>query len=210
MQTRRTIVVAAALLAAAAFAQDKPAATQPAKDAASPPKAVVGQDAPAFTLLDSAGKKHSLADLKDKTVVLEWVNQQCPWSVKSLPVAKELARKYADKGVVWLAIDSTWGRKPEENEKYIKDQTLPYPILMDTDGAVGRQYGATNTPHLFVIARGKLVYAGALHNDQEGRKPKAEVRQYVDEALGAVTAGKPVPLAETKAWGCNVKYKGGK
>ena len=74
-------------------------------------------------------------------------------------------------------------------------------------GKVGKALGAKTTPHIFVINKGKLAYAGALHDDQFGKKPESEVRTYVDDALNAVLAGKDVPLAETTPWGCGVKYK---
>jgi peroxiredoxin len=210
MQTRRMAVFGGAiLLVVMAIAQEAkpPAAPAPAPATTQPSPAKVGQGAPDFTLLDSAGKKHGLAELKDKIVVLEWLNQDCPWSAKGMPVCNELASKYAPQGVVWLGIESTHFRTPEQNETYIKDNKLPYPILMDTDGKIGRLYGAKTTPHVFIIEKGKLVYAGGLHNDQAGSKPKAEFRNYVDEGLAALLAGKAVPVAETTSWGCPVKYK---
>lgn len=167
----------------------------------------IGQPAPDFTLLDCSGKKHALAELKDKVVVLEWVNKECPWSLKAVPVMKAMRKKYADKGIVWLGIDSTWLRKAEDDAKYIKDKELDFAILMDSDGKVGRAYGAKTTPHIFVINKGTLVYMGGLHNDQYERMKPSESRNYLDEALTAVLAGKDVPMAETTPWGCPVKYE---
>jgi peroxiredoxin len=169
--------------------------------------AQVGQEAPDFTLLDCSGKKHELSDYKDRIVVLEWLNQQCPWSVKAVPVMKDLRKKYEGKGIVWLGVDSTHWRKPEENVQYIKDKGLDFPILMDNDGRVGRMYGAKTTPHVYVINKGRLVYRGALHDDQHGQKKDSEVRNYLDQAIQAVLDGKDVPVAETTSWGCSVKYK---
>jgi peroxiredoxin len=171
--------------------------------------AKVGQPAPDFTLVDCTGKKVTLAELKDKVVVLQWVNQECPWSVKAIPAIKEVQKKHAGKGIVWLGIDSTFGRTAEEDANYIKDKELNHAILMDTDGKVGHSYGAKTTPHVFVLNKGTLVYMGALHNNQQGDKKPEEVRNYLDEALSAVLAGKEVPLAETTAWGCRVKYQDG-
>lgn len=176
-----------------------------AVDPNAPQKAKVGETAPVFELQDYAGKTIELADYKGKVVVLEWLNQECPWSRKARPEMKRLYEKYQDhKNVVWFGVDSTAGRKAADNEKYVKDEHIPYTILMDPDGKVGQLYGAKTTPHIFVIADGKLVYAGALHNNQSGRE--AETRNYLDEALTAVLAGEKVPLAETKPWGCGVKY----
>jgi peroxiredoxin len=211
--TARLLAIGTSLLAiSAAWAQDQTGKEQAGATAqkGGDPAAVeakVGQAAPDFTLLDCTGKKHRLADYKDKLVVLEWVNQQCPFSVKAVPIMKELRKRYAGKGIVWLGIESTHFRKPEENLQYIKDKELDFPILMDNDGKVGRMYGAKVTPHMFVINKGQLVYQGALHNMPEGGDKEAAGRNYVDEALAAVLAGKPVPVAETTPKGCNVKYK---
>lgn len=171
-------------------------------------KAKVGKAAPEFTLKDCDGKEHSLSDFEDKIVVLEWVNQQCPWCIKAIPTMKKLHKKYGDnEDIVWIGIESTNWRKPAENKKFIKEHKLAYPILMDNSGRVGKTYGAKTTPHVYVIAKGKLVYQGALHNNQYGKKKESEVRNYLDEALTAILADKDVPVAETTPWGCSVKYK---
>lgn len=210
MQTRLSVlrIVGVTVLAAAgawvvAAAQQGPAG----QHASGLGRVEVGKSAPDFTLVDSAGKTHRLSDYKDRVVVLEWLNQECPWSVKAVPDVKSLYDRYAKKGVVWLGIDSTHWRRPEQNVKYARDKGIPFPILGDADGKVGRLYGARTTPHLFVIEKGTIVYAGALHNNQYGRMAEADARNYVDEALAAVLAGKKVPLSETKPWGCSVKYK---
>lgn len=202
-----TVALMLAVAAARLAAQEPTAKEDPSAKPEPPKTAQVGQAAPDFVLLDCTGQKHALSESKDKLVVLEWLNKECPWSDRGRPVVHETYRKYADKGVVWFGIDSTHGRRPEVNVQYAKDREIPFPILLDEDGKVGRLYGAKTTPHVFVISKGKLVYAGALHNDPQGDKPKSEVRNYLDEALAAVLAGKDVPVAETKPWGCTVKYR---
>ncbi len=213
MQTRSSALSLMSVLAFAvgtAFAQEQPPAAEPAEKPA--PAAKVGEAAPDFTLTDCNGKKFTLAELKDKLVVLEWVSQECPFCIKSIPVVKQIQKKYEGKGIVWVGVESTHWRKSEENVNFIKEKELEYTILMDTDGRVGHLYGAKTTPHVFIINKGKLVYAGALSNDQSGKKKPEEVRGYVDEALAAILGGKDVPVAETTPWGCSVKYakSGGK
>jgi peroxiredoxin len=183
------------------------AAQAPDQKPTPPATARVGQDAPDFTLSDCEGHQHTLSGHKDQIVVLEWLNQQCPVSRGAVPVMKEMRRKYAGQPVLWLGIDSTYYRKPQEDVQYAKDQGLDVPILMDTDGRVGHLYGAKVTPHIFIVSKGKLVYAGALRSKPPDGKPETESRNYLDEALQAALAGKDVPVAETKAWGCSVKYK---
>ncbi len=223
MQTSRSRIAwgcVVVLIAGAAWGQEQKPAV-PAQGVAPPPvqqpsqaaeqaqpaaKVKVGQPAPDFTLLDVEGKKHSLAELKDRVVVLQWTNKDCPVVQRVLPDLRDLAKKHADK-VVWLAIDSTPGRTAEQYANYAKEHQLSFPILLDADQKVGREYGATNTPHLFVINKGTVVYAGGLSDDPNGKKKPDEVRNYVDEAVTAVLVGKPVPLTETAAWGCKIKYK---
>ena len=82
--------------------------------------------------------------------------------------------------------------------------------MIDDSGSVGHTYGATNTPHMFVIDKsGTLVYAGAIDNspDAEGESPTGSALvNYVSDALDAIAAGKPVTISQTKAYGCGVKY----
>lgn len=192
-----SVAVVALLLSAGAFAQEK--------GGESKGKAAIGQPAPDFSLVDITGKTHKLSDYKDKIVVLEWINRQCPYSVKAAPLMKKTADEYLKKGIVWLAIDSSSYATAKDNEQYTKDKQLPYPILMDTDGAVGHLFGARTTPHIFIINKGTLAYMGAHDNGNQGGEGS---RNYVAESLEALLAGKAVPVAETKSYGCSVKYKG--
>lgn len=167
-------------------------------------RARIGHAAPDFTLTDCNGKQHKLSDLKGKIVVLEWINKGCPFSVKANPTMIKTAAKYKDKGVVWLAIDSTHFNEPADNAKYIKQKSIPYPILTDSHGAVAKTYKAKSTPHMFVIdKKGDLVYTGAIDN----RRTKDGYRNHVVEALDLLLEGKPVEVSKTRPYGCRVKYK---
>lgn len=172
-------------------------------------KAVIGKPAPDFTLKGVDGKDYKLADYKDKIVVLEWFNQKCPFVVGAAKLMAETSAKYAKKDVIWLAIDSTHpehrdNRTSEQTLEYAKKNSLKYPILRDSDGKVGRAYGAKTTPHMFIINKGELVYVGG-HSNVQGAKPGD--RNYVAEALDALLEGKSVPSASTKNRGCSIKYK---
>lgn len=179
--------------------------------------AVVGAPAPDFALKDLDGKPVRLSDFKGKTVVLEWFNPECPF-VKAAHTRGSLvdtAKRHARAGVVWLAINSgapgKQGTGAEKNKEAAKGFGLEHPILLDESGETGRAYGATNTPHMFVIdPAGKLVYRGAIDNspDGEGKSPTdGKLVNHVDAALAALAAKKPVEPAQTKAYGCSVKYK---
>jgi peroxiredoxin len=166
-----------------------------------------GDMAPGFTLKSTDGKEISLADYKGKVVVLEWVNQECPFVVRhyKAKTMTTLAEKWAAKDVVWLAINSSHHLNADHNMAFAKAEKLPYPLLNDQAGEVGRAYGAKTTPHMFVIgADGKVLYNGAIDNDMKG--DKADKMNYIDAALTSVTAGQPVATATTTPYGCSVKY----
>ena len=181
--------------------------------------ATVGQAAPTFSATDASGKVVSLADLKGKTVVLEWVNPECPYVRKHYDSANMQATQKAatGKGVVWLSVNSTHRshydfKKPAEMLAWAQKQgAAPSATLMDLEGKIGRAYAARTTPHMYVIdAKGTLVYAGGI-DDKPSANP-ADVKtakNYVNAALADVLAGQPVAQAVTRAYGCSVKYSDG-
>jgi peroxiredoxin len=179
--------------------------------------ATVGQPAPDFTLTELSGRRLSLHDFKGKRVVLEWFNPRCPFInlAHTKGSLKGMAARVEAQGVVWLAVNSSGEGKQgfgaEENTAGKAKFGLDHPILLDPTGAVGHAYGATNTPHMFVIDEaGTLVYRGAIDNspDGEGESPTGgKLVNYVDSALEALAAKRDVSVKETKAYGCSVKYE---
>ena len=171
--------------------------------------ATVGSEAPAFALQDQNGKEVKLSDYAGKIVVLEWWNEGCPYVQRHAQeqTMQKVADKYKEKGVVWLAISSNAGVSNEQNKKAVEKFKLSYAILNDSTTAVARSYGAKATPHMFVIDKqGKIAYSGAIDNDPEGDK-KDDVN-YVAKAIEELINGGTVSVAETKAYGCGVKYSG--
>lgn len=180
--------------------------------------ATVGQPAPDFTLMDTAGKPVKLSDFKGKNVVLEWHNPGCPFVRKHYQGNMQaLQKETIDQGGVWLAINSTRDdsadyQSPAQLGRWMTDQKAsPTATLMDEDGTVGQTYAARVTPHMYVInAQGLLVYAGAIDSIASARVddiPKAT--NYVRQVLGELKAGKPVSVATNRAYGCSIKYKSG-
>jgi peroxiredoxin len=183
------------------------------------PSATVGQPAPVFNATDVAGKAVSLADFKGRHVVLEWVNPGCPYVVKhygsgNLPGTQKEATA---KGVVWLAINSTTPdhgdyQAPAALAAWMQShKAAATHTLMDADGRIGRAYGARTTPHMYVIdPRGLLVYAGAIDSKPTANPADiATATNHVKAALAETLAGKPVSVAQTRAYGCSVKYGSG-
>jgi peroxiredoxin len=178
--------------------------------------AVVGQAAPPFSATDTAGRLVSLADFKGKTVVLEWVNPGCPFVQKHYRSANMQATQKAAvaQGAVWLSVNSTAVgdtdyKAPGEMGAWMQQQRgVPSSTLMDSDGRVGRAYGARTTPHMFIIdGSGRLVYAGAIDSKPSGKVADIETAtNYVAQAVNELAAGKPVSVSATAPYGCSVHY----
>ncbi len=179
-------------------------------------QAEIGQPAPDFTLTDMSGIEHTLSDFNGKWVVLEWVNYDCPfvkahYESDNIP---ELQKWVFAQGGIWLSICSS----APEKQGYFEGSTLISRVtaegshtgayLIDSDGTVGRTYGAQTTPHMYVInPAGELVYMGAIDD-----KPATKVGDiggsinYVRAALEAGMAGEKIEVQATKPYGCSVKY----
>jgi len=179
----------------------------------SPP---VGSAAPDFSLTDAKGQTHSLSQYKGKYVVLEWFNPECPFVKKHYGSGnmQKLQEEYTGKGVVWLTIDSNapgseGNMTPEQAEKVTTTwKTHQTALLLDPKGKAGRAYGAKNTPNMVVISpEGKIAYEGAI--DSKATPNPADIpssTNYVKVALDESLAGKPVTTANTRPYGCGIKY----
>jgi glutathione peroxidase-family protein len=176
-------------------------------------QAEIGKSAPDFELKDLDGKVHKLSDYAGKIVVLEWTNPNCPFVVRHYKdnMMNTLQKKYAEKGIVWLTINST---HPEHNDyetneslkKIFTEWKAGYTAhLVDLDGKVGKAYNAQTTPHMYIInEEGILLYNGGIDDDPRGNNDNRV--KYVDEALMKVTSGEGLTTSTTRPYGCSVKY----
>lgn len=176
----------------------------------------IGAPAPAFTLTDIDGAPRSLADFAGKTVVLEWTNHECPFVVKHYD-GKNMPRQQAaatGDDVVWLVVNSSAPGKqghvsPTQAARIQADWNASQTAyLFDTDGTVGRAYGAKTTPHMYIIdADGVLRYNGAIDSIPSASIADLEkAEQYVEIALAELGDGQPVSRPLTQPYGCSVKY----
>lgn len=201
-------------LAALAASTALPVLTTPA----APARAAVqpGSPAPDFKATDSKGHEQELGAYRGKTVVLEWTNHECPYTGKQYSTGNMQALQAAatGAGVIWLSVVSSrpgeqgYVDAAEADRLTESRHAHPTAVLLDPTGRLGHLYGAKTTPHMFVIDRaGTLVYMGAI-DDRPTANPASVkgARNYVREALDAVAAGRPVPLASTRPYGCSVKY----
>lgn len=175
-----------------------------------------GLPAPDFTLTGVDGASVKLSQYRGKYVVLEWFNSECPFVQKHYNSGnmQKLQAKYTDKGIVWLAINSTNPqhsnyRDAKRSRQIMSDwKAKPDSLLLDPGGTVGRAYGARTTPHMYVIdPEGKLVYMGGIDD-----KPSVSARDipgaknYVAAALDDLLAGRSVSDNDTRPYGCSIKY----
>ena len=202
MKTKLLTALCTLAASTALFAADSPA---------------VGTNAPDFSATDSKGKTQTVSQYKGKYVVLEWFNPECPFVKKHYGSGnmQKLQEEFTGKGVVWLSIDSSAAGKEghltaeQANAKMTEWKTKQTALVLDADGKAGQAYGAKNTPHMFVInPEGKIIYEGAI--DSKATPNAADIAgstNYVKVALDESLGGKTVSNANTKPYGCSVKYK---
>ena len=176
----------------------------------------LNKPAPAFTAVDANGKPLALDAYKGKTVVLEWTNHECPYVKKHYESGNipKLQQEAAGKGVVWLQVVSSAPGKQGHVDGATAQKlngerkAAPAATVLDPDGKVGKLYGAQTTPHIFIVnPAGQLVYKGGIDSIATANKDDlAKAENYVSAALAAIGAGKPVEKANTKPYGCAVKY----
>lgn len=177
----------------------------------------VGDAAPDFTGTDSNGKTHKLSDYHGKYVVLEWTNNGCPYTQKHYNSGnmQALQKEWTAKGVVWLTVLSSapgeqgYMTAAQENSYMSKEKSSPTAALLDPTGAIGHEYSAKTTPHMFVIdPSGKLIYDGAIDDHATTDLSDVKVsKNYVSAALTEAMAGQPVAVSYTRPYGCSVKYQ---
>ena len=169
-----------------------------------------GQQVPDFTLSSTDGLRYQLSSYQGKVVVLEWFNPGCPFVKYTYEHSLTTTTANNNPDVVWLAINSSAPNKQghglETNIEAKKTWNIPYPILLDENGGVGKLFDAKTTPHMFVIdQKGVLVYQGALDDSPMGRGGKRT--SYVENVLESLKKGTPIEVGKSQAYGCSVKYQ---
>lgn len=176
----------------------------------------VGDSATDFRLKNVDGKMVSLADYADaKGYIVIFDCNTCPYSKAYNERIIALNKKYASQGFPVLAINANDPRlSPGDSFEAMKSQAkrknYDFPYLVDETQEVARAYGATNTPHVFVLNKVNektlmVAYIGAI--DDNSRNASAVTRKYVEDAVGALLQSKSVPTTKTKAIGCTIKWR---
>ncbi len=173
----------------------------------------VGDVAEDFKLMNIDNKMVSLANYKDaKGFIVTFTCNTCPYAQAYEDRLIGLNKKYAALGYPVIAImpnnpDVQSGDSMEAMKARAKEKGFTFPYLMDKEQKVYPKYGATKTPHVFVLqktSQGNVVkYIGAI--DDNYQDAKAVKTKYVENAVNALLEGKDVPAKETKAIGCTIK-----
>jgi thiol-disulfide isomerase/thioredoxin len=171
----------------------------------------IGETGPGFSLLGTDGKTYSLADMKDnKGVAVIFTCNACPYAKAFEDRIVKLAKEFQPKGIAFVAINpNDPARVPDDSYENMvaraREKGFVFPYLYDSTSEVAAAYGAKVTPHIFLLdAGGKLVYRGRIEDETDAKKSK---NFDLKNAIKALLAGKKVSVAETKAFGCSIKWR---
>jgi len=168
----------------------------------------VGQQSPTWNDLPGIdGKQHSLRDQKAaKFVVVVFVSNNCGMTRACLERVRVLEEQTRPAGVSWIAVNVL--RQPGEDldamRTYWSKHKLPFAYVRDESQAMGRKFGATHTPQVFVLdGQRRIAYMGAMDDHFD---PKQVTEHYLRDALDALLAGREVEITDTLQKGCPIEY----
>ena len=171
-----------------------------------------GDKATDFKLKSVDGKMYSMSDYKDaKGFIVVFTCNHCPFAVKYEDRVIELAKKYKSKGYVLLAINpNDPAAQPDDSfdkmKVRAKEKGFNFPYLFDEGQKIFPQYGATKTPHVFLLDKNLIVkYIGAIDDNVEDASAVKE--HYLENAIAALEKGQEPEVSLTKAIGCSIKVK---
>lgn len=172
----------------------------------------VGDKATDFKLKSVDNKMYSMTDYKDaKGFIVVFTCNHCPFAVKYEDRIIDLAKKYKSKGYILLAINpNDPAVQPDDSfelmQKRAKEKKFTFPYLFDEGQKIYPQYGATKTPHVFLLDKNLVVkYIGAIDDNVEDASQVKE--KYLENAIAALEKGQEPTPNTTKAIGCSIKVK---
>lgn len=207
-----TVIICLSLLSFSAINKNN---EEPKQKVSSTKGYEVGDTAADFKLKNIDGKMVSLSDFKTaKGFIVVFTCNHCPYAKKYEDRIVALDKKYKDAGYPVIAINPNDPNvQPEDGFQQMitraKEKGFTFPYLVDEGQKVYPQYGATKTPHVFILQKeGKkniVKYIGAIDNNYDDPNDVSE--HYVQDAMDALLSGKPVANAKTVAIGCTIKVK---
>lgn len=136
----------------------------------------VGDKAPDFTVTDRTGGKINLQEWTGKTVILRFWSTDCVYCRADTPIFNEYFHKYRDKGLRVIYFNT--GASPEEIAQFVSDLAIPFPVVMDEDGAVAALYRVKIVPQTIIIGPDQKIVAAVL-----GGVGKAELQKLLGKYL---------------------------
>lgn len=168
----------------------------------------IGDPAPSWSgIIGIDDREHGLSDYGDaKAIVLVFTCNHCPVAKAYEDRLVALQKDYQAKGVQLVAVNvnTIAADRLDKMKERAKDKGFNFPYLYDESQKIGRDYGATCTPHVFVLDKDrKIAYMGAIDDTQAAAKVK---KHFLRDALDAILAGEKPAKAATKQFGCSIKY----
>ncbi|MFZ1635431.1 MAG: thioredoxin family protein [Chitinophagales bacterium] len=184
-------------------------------NAPAPAGYAVGDEVKNFSLANIDGKSISLSDYATKEgVIVVFTCNHCPYAKAYESRVMDLDKNFASKGYPVLAINpndpvSVPDDAPENMKKRATEMGYSFPYLFDATQQVAKDFGASRTPHVFVLknTNGKFTveYIGAIDDNTD--EPAAVKTKYVEDAIGSLKKGEKPAVNFTKAIGCTIKWK---
>ena len=166
---------------------------------------------PRFSLVDTAGQKHTPAEWAGKrAVVLFFSSTDCPLANALVPEMNRMQQTYAARGVAFYAVQGDATIAPADVVRHAKEYGFTFPYLFDPDESLAGYTGATTVPEVAVLSpHGDLLYLGRIDNRQEdfGKQRPQATELDLRDSLEAVLSGKPVAHPRTKPLGCAIVRK---
>ncbi|NRA36975.1 MAG: redoxin domain-containing protein [Planctomycetes bacterium] len=170
----------------------------------------VGMAIPHFELQDQDGATQTSESFFGKALVIYWYNDKCVYVNRHFAegTLNDLSKKYADKKVTFLAVDSSHFATVEGNLVAKTKRGYSFSILDDHTATTAKKFEATVTPEVFITdAKGILLYRGAIDNNPLGDKNGDKRINYVQKTLDEHLAGKVISITSKKPYGCGIKLK---
>ena len=171
-----------------------------------------GDVATDFSLKSVDGKMVSMSDYKNaKGYVVVFTCNSCPFAVKYEDRLNAFAKKYKSNGYILIAINpNDASAKPEDSfekmKERAKEKQFAFPYVYDEKQTIYPQYGATKTPHIFLLDKNRVVkYIGAMDDNADDADMVKE--KYLENAIEALEKGQDPSPTTTKAIGCSIKAK---
>jgi glutathione peroxidase-family protein len=168
----------------------------------------------ALAMLGAPGKVESIkaTDLDGKPVEMQtagkittviFISTQCPISNDYNERMKALYNEFSAKGVQFAFLNSNSTESSADAAEHARKHGFPFRVLKDVNNVEADRFSAEFTPHVFVIGKNsEIIYRGAIDDSRPADKVS---KTYLKDVLNAALEGKPLPVTETKAFGCTIK-----